>query len=111
MGATPDLEAFQLKGSLRRQSRFDDPETASVFLSRRNSEVRASQKSEVKKESPSCRMKGIEKHFQTGETRYGLYSTDCGEQRRPRAATEGDAIALRGLPPGGGWSRGARETV
>src|SRR2546430_810774 len=39
MGATPDLEAFQLKGSLRRQSRFDDPETASVFLSRRNSEV------------------------------------------------------------------------
>src|SRR5260221_7853031 len=35
---------------------------------------------EVKKTSPSGRMEAIEKHFHSGETRYGLYSTGCAEQ-------------------------------
>src|SRR3989442_13396468 len=65
----------------------------------------------VKKRSPSCRMKVINKYFHTGETHDGLYNTGDFKQRRARAASEGDAIALRGVPAGGGWSRGARETL
>src|SRR2546425_13013049 len=73
--------------------------------------VRASQKSEVKKESQSCRMKGIKKRFHGGETHYGLYYIVSREPRRPRAARQADAIALRGVPTGGGWSKGAWETL
>src|SRR3954469_5490617 len=55
-----------------------------------------SQKSEVKKRSQSCKMKGIENHFHTGETHDRLYYTVAHEPRRPRAARRADAIALRG---------------
>jgi hypothetical protein len=66
---------------------------------------------EVKKMSPSGRMEAIEKHFHSGETRYGLYSTGCAEQRPPRATRrQAHAIALRGVPRGGGWPMCPRET-
>jgi hypothetical protein len=55
-------------------------------------------------------MKVIEKHFHEGWTRNGLYNTGGFGQRRPRAALKGDDIALQGLPPSGGWARGAWET-
>jgi len=48
----------------------------------------------MKKRSQSGRMEGIEKHFHSGETQYGLYDISCGEQRNPRAERERDAIAL-----------------
>src|SRR5947209_20544252 len=70
-----------------------------------------SQKSEVKKTSLSCRMKGIKTTFIRGETHDGLYYTETGEQRRPRAASQGHAIALRGLRAGGGWQMCTWETV
>jgi hypothetical protein len=56
-------------------------------------------------------MKVINNDIQTGETQDGLYNTGGLEQRRARAASEEDAIALRGVPAGGGWSKGARETL
>src|SRR5205809_837343 len=73
--------------------------------------ARASQKSEVKKRSQSCKMKGIEKHFHSGETHDGLYDTASRKPRRPRAACQGDAIALRGVPTGGGWAKGTWEAL
>jgi len=65
----------------------------------------------VKKASQSGRMKRIEKQLYSGETRYGLYYTMYREQRRARAAHDQDAIALRGVPAGGGWARGAWEML
>src|ERR1051326_2089252 len=72
---------------------------------------RASQKSEVKKRSPSCKMKGMENHFHEGETQNGLYNTTAREPSRPRAAHQADAIALPGVPPAGRWAKGAREAL
>ena len=43
-------------------------------------------------------------------TRYGLYYTGGKEPRTPRAACQRDALALGGLPAGGGWPRCTRET-
>src|SRR6266571_2878942 len=65
----------------------------------------------VKKPSPSGRMKRNEKQLHSGGTRYGLYDIVCGEQGRPRAGHQADALALRGMPPAGGWSKGTRETL
>src|SRR5712692_5740386 len=48
----------------------------------------------MKKRSPSCRMKVINNDIQAGGTQDGLYNTGCQEQRRPRAASERDAIGL-----------------
>ena len=73
--------------------------------------LRTSQKSEVKKRSQSCKMKGIEKHLHSGTTHDGLYYTVSQEPRRPKPARRADAIALPGVPTGGGWSKGARETL
>src|SRR6266704_6561617 len=72
---------------------------------------RASQKSEVKKASQSGKMKGIKKHFHSGETHDGLYDTASRKPRRPRAACQGDAIALPGVPTGGGWAKGTWEAL
>ncbi len=49
-------------------------------------------------------------HFHSGETRYGLYYTRGEEQRKPRAARQADALALPGVPAGGGWAMCPRET-
>lgn len=73
--------------------------------------LRASQKSEVKQRSPSCKLKGIEKHLHSGETHDGLYYTVSQEPIRPKPARRADAIALPGVPTGGGWSKGAMETL